>query len=96
MTLGHQEINSGQSTVGILLLSGPAPENGAIVSLESNNFSAMVPETVKILEGHVGANFAVHTVDVEVKRLVTITARYSDVNLTVSLTVLGHHIDVPQ
>jgi hypothetical protein len=70
-------------------LAGNAPPGGAIVSLSSSNPSiASVPATVTIpADASLSPNFTINTAGVSVATQVTITASYSGLTKTATLTV---------
>ena len=77
-----------QQPQGALTLSGPAPNNGALVSLSSSNPAVVsVPPSVTILFGKTSASFAATTSVVTSSTTVTVSAYYAGVTQTASLTV---------
>ncbi|MGV3719804.1 MAG: S8 family serine peptidase, partial [Actinomycetota bacterium] len=51
LTLSPTAVNSGESTAGTVLLSGPAPAGGAVVALASGSSVATVPPAVTVAAG---------------------------------------------
>jgi hypothetical protein len=81
-------VSGGQSGVGTVTLTGPAPMGGATVSLSSSNAAvAWVPSSATIQAGAASTRFTVSPGPVTVSTSVTITATYSSVTETFVLTV---------
>lgn len=80
-------VAGGQSSVGTVSLSGPAPAGGATIMLSSANPAAVVPATVSVPANATGANFQVTTFVVSSITAGSITASYSGVTKTTSLSV---------
>jgi len=77
-----------QSTANRVNLNGPAPSDGAVVSLTSSDTSsATVPPNVTVVAGATFANFTINSTPVTASRAVTITASYGGASPTASLTV---------
>jgi hypothetical protein len=70
-------------------LNGPAPAGGAVVALTSNNPAATVPASVTVAAGtSVSPAFTISTLAVATSTPVTISATYSGVTVTATLTIL--------
>src|SRR6185503_7782144 len=61
VALNPTSVVGGNSSQGNLILSGPAPAGGAVVSLSSNNSAAGVPVTASVPAGSSSATFTVTT-----------------------------------
>jgi hypothetical protein len=78
----------GNSSTGTVTLTSAAPSGGALVSLSSSNTAvATVPASVTIAAGAASATFAATTPMVAANTPVTLTAAYSGVSRTTTLTV---------
>jgi hypothetical protein len=78
----------GNSSMGTVTLSGPAPAGGAQVALSSSNTTlARVPASVTIAAGATSAAFTVTTSAASASTAVTISAAYAGVTRSASLTV---------
>jgi hypothetical protein len=79
----------GQTASGLITLSSPAGNGGAVVALSSSNTSvATVPASVTVSQGSTTASFNVQSVSVSAKTSVVITGSYASVNLPANLTVI--------
>jgi hypothetical protein len=88
LTLNPTSVVGGaQSSIGTVMLSGPAPSGGVQVALSSSNPAASVPSSVTVPAGASGAPFSVSTSAVSASVPVTISAFYGGVNQTASLTL---------
>jgi hypothetical protein len=81
-------VTGGQSSVGTVTLSGPAPAGGAVVSLRSASSKVRVPSSVSIPAGAVSASFTAQTGRVAGKKSITVTAVYNGVTRSATLTRL--------
>jgi len=81
------DLTGGGSSTGTVAMNGPAPTGGAVVSLSSSDSSVSVPATVTIAEGTTSATFAVTTNPVATATASTISAVFSGVTQTASITV---------
>ncbi len=82
-------IVGGQAASGLITLSLPAGNGGAVVSLSSSNPSvAAVPASVTVSPGSTTAAFTVQTASVSGKTPAVITGTYSGVSLTANLSVI--------
>ncbi len=87
LELDPQEVNVGQESTGVVrLLSGPAPEGGAIIQLDSNNPGIAQPNarSVTIKAGETSAQFPIST---KAAGAALISSRYAGVSRSQTLTV---------
>ena len=77
----------GSSSTCTVTLSGPAPNGGAVVTLSSNNPVVTIPATVTVPAGQTSASVTANTSVVSTVQAVVITATYSGVFKTTTLTV---------
>src|SRR5882672_2496711 len=88
LRLNPSSVNGGSPSTGTVMLSGPAPTGGAVVTLiSSNTTAATVPLSVTIPAGGNTTAFPVTTVAVTVSTTVNISASYASVTKTASLIV---------
>ncbi len=87
VTVSPSSVAGGQSAIGTVTLTRPAPLNGAVVSLASANSAALVPSSVTVPANLSSMNFSVNTKTVSATTLGNITATYSGVNKSTTLTV---------
>ena len=88
LTIYPSNVIGENSSQGTVVLSGPAPSEGAIVSLSSSNTSvATVPATVTVPSGQTSTNFTVNTAKVTGSKKVTISGSYTGVTKSATLTV---------
>lgn len=87
LTLNPGSVRGGSSSRGTVTLSGPAPSDGAVVSLSDNSSVASEPSRVTIPSGGTSATFTITTVRVSYSRNVTIYARYNGVTKSAVLRV---------
>jgi hypothetical protein len=80
-------VTGGSSATGTVALSAAAPSGGALVSLSSNISAASVPQAVTVPQGASSATFAIGTTAVATSVVGTLTAGYSGVNKTTTITV---------
>jgi hypothetical protein len=85
--LNPTSVTGGSSSTGTVTLSGPAPNDGALVYLSSSASAATVPAIVTVAGGATSATFMVSTSAVGASTPVTITAAYAGSAKTASLTV---------
>jgi hypothetical protein len=78
--------NSGMR--GAVVLTGPAPSSGAIVSLQSSDLLVTVPAFVTIAPGQTSADFALSTGQAHSRNAVAVTASYGASMQTALLNVL--------
>lgn len=77
----------GDSVPASVSFSAPAPAKGAVVNLWTSGTPAFVPSSVTIPAGSTSAGFKIRTVETTVTAHPVITALYSGVKKTVTLTV---------
>ena len=87
LAVNPSNVTGGQSATGTVGLSGPAPANGALVTLSSANSAATVPSSVTVPANATSANFTVSTTAVGSTTLGNITAAYSGVAKSATLAV---------
>jgi hypothetical protein len=87
LSVTPSSVTGGQSATGTVSLTGPAPANGAVVTLSSANPAATVPSSVTIQANATSANFTVSTTAVGSTAMGNITAVYSGVTKSATLTV---------
>jgi hypothetical protein len=88
LSLNPTSVTGGNSSTGTVTLSGPAPANGAQVTLSSSNTTAArVPSSVTVAAGATSATFTVSTSAVTASTTVTISATYGGATRSASLTV---------
>src|SRR5262249_30790147 len=80
-------VTGNAGSTGTVTLTRAAPAGGAVVTLTSSNPAATVPVSVTVPAGATTKNFAVNTIGGTVPTAVTITATYSGVARTATLTV---------
>lgn len=87
LTISPTAVWGGQSAIGTVTLSGPAPAGGIVVSLRSNSSRASVPSSITIPAGATSASFTIRTRSGFTVVTVTITATYNGVLRSAQLTV---------
>jgi hypothetical protein len=88
VSVSPSSIGSGQSGIGTVNLTAPAPAGGAVVTLSSSNTSAAtVPASITVASGATSATFTVTAGTVNASTPVTLTASYVGVDATFALTV---------
>jgi len=85
--LNPSTVTGGQSAIGTVSLTGPAPAGGAVVTLASANPAATVPNSVTVAPNSSSVNFTVNTISVSATTAGNITATYSGVTKSAALTV---------
>jgi len=81
-------MTSGQSGTGTVTLTAAAPSGGALVKLTSSNASAVsVPANATVAAGATSATFTITAGTVGAATVVTLSATYSGVNKTASVTI---------
>jgi hypothetical protein len=88
LTLNPANVFGGQSSMGTVTLTGPAPAGGAQVLLSSSNGAARVPSSVIVPAGATSATFAVNTSFVLISTSSTISASYNGTTQTATLGIL--------
>jgi hypothetical protein len=74
-------------TTGRVTLTAPAPAEGLVVHLASDNSNAQVPATITLKPGATTKTFPVTLTPVATRQLAYITLQYGDVTRTRALTV---------
>ena len=88
LVLSTANLAGGQSTIGVLTLSKPAPDGGIAVHVQSSDASVVsVPPSVSFGPGETAVQFPVTAQSVTTPRAVTVTARLWDRTSTAQLTV---------
>ena len=87
LAVSPSTVTGGQSATATVTLTGGAPVGGSIVSLTSANSAASVPGSVTVPAGATSTNLAVNTTTVSSTTIGNITASYSGVNKSTTLTV---------
>jgi len=87
LSVSPTSVTGGSTSRGTVRLSAPAPSGGIVVSLSDNSFAAAVPASVTVASGSSSAQFTITTTRVTRSRSVTISAVYSGVTKTATLTV---------
>ena len=77
VSLNPSSVTGGSPSTGTVTLSGQAPAGGATVMLLSNDPSAVVPASVTVPEGAIGATFTINTAAVTAMTTPTITGTYN-------------------
>jgi hypothetical protein len=89
VTLSPAFAIGGRSTSGLVQLGGPAPAEGAVVTLTSSNPAlASVPATVTVAAGAASATFDIATSAVDAAGAATVTAAFNGVEQAAALSVL--------
>jgi trimeric autotransporter adhesin len=87
LSLSQNSVAGGGSLVGTVMLNGPAPSGGAVVTLTSSNtIAAQVPGSVTVAAGATIATFTVGTAGAVSDTALTISGTYGTTQST-SLTV---------
>jgi len=81
------QVVGGNPSTGTVTLSGPAPANGALVSLSSASGAVSVPAGVAVAQGASSANFGITTSVVANTTVTGLSASYGGVTKTATLTV---------
>jgi len=90
VVLNPVNVAGGTSSVGTLTLNAPAPNGGALVTLNSSNPQlAAVPANVTVAANGTAATFAVTTSPVASNTPVTVSASYNSTAKSATLTVLS-------
>jgi hypothetical protein len=77
VTLNPSTVGGGNSSAGMVTLSGAAPSGGESVTLSSSNAAAQVPASVSVASGATSATFTVTTSSVSSQTSATISASAS-------------------
>jgi hypothetical protein len=88
MSVSSASITSGKSGTGTVTLIAAAPKGGVVISLSNSNTSAAhIPASVTVRAGETSANFTITAEKVTTQTPVTLTASYSGVQVTASVTI---------
>jgi hypothetical protein len=87
LSLNPTSVAGGNSSMGTVTLTGPAPTGGVQVALAANNGAASVPSSMTVPAGATSATFAVSTSGVLVSTSVTVSASYNSTIQTATLSV---------
>jgi hypothetical protein len=87
VSISPSSITGNQPATATVSLSGAAPAGGAVVSLASANPAASVPGSVTVAASASSANFTVSTSTVTATTVGNITASYSGISKSATLTV---------
>jgi hypothetical protein len=88
LTLTPSSVPGGNSSIGKVTLTAPAPSGGAKVTLSSSRTAtATVPASVTVAAGSTSATFTVSTTAVAASTPVTISSDYAGGGVTATLTV---------
>jgi subtilase family serine protease len=95
LTLDPNPVNGGQSSTGTVILTSPAPPEGALVELVSENPAvAQVPAILTVPPGAITETFPVITSVPVVDSTALITASYQGETASASLTVIAPRADL--
>ena len=92
LALAPPSLPGGQTSVGTLTLTFPAPASGVVVTLASDNPAATVPATVSIPAGGTTATFTITTTPVPQTVVATITATLAGLSQKAKLEVRSARI----
>ncbi len=88
LTVNPTQVRGGRKSRGRVVLSGPAPAGGIVVTLASSKpRKASVPKSVNIAQGATVAEFTIETTDVRSTIVVTISASAKGVRKEALLTL---------
>ena len=85
----------GNSSIGTVMLSAPAPANGALVSLASASGAVTVPGSVSVAQSASSATFPITTSAVAMSTSTTISASYGGATKTTTFTVTPVPVSAP-
>jgi len=88
LSIGASTVIGGNTTTGTITMTGPAGENGAVVTLSSNSSTATVPATITINPGQRTGTFTISTGGVVKQATAVITASANGKTQTGSVTIL--------
>jgi hypothetical protein len=86
-TINPNSVPGETPSTGTVILSGPAPAGGMVVTLSSNNQVVQVPASVTVAAGATTATYTLTTSAVTSARTVTISARGGYVTVRADITV---------
>lgn len=87
LSVAPANVTGGQSAIGNVTLTGPAPTGGAVVNIVSANPAATVPSAVTIPGNGTTGNFAVNTQPVAVTTTGNISVSYGGMTKSATITV---------
>jgi hypothetical protein len=87
VSVNPSTLTGGQGTTGTVSLTSAAPAGGALVGLANANSAATIPSSVIVPAAATSVNFSVTTVSVSSTTVGNLTASYSGVSKSVTLTV---------
>lgn len=87
VSLNPASVLGGNSSTGIVTLSGPAPEAGAKITLTSSSKSAAVPASITIEAGSTSTSFDISTVAVTAQAVAKISAKLGSTTAGANLTI---------
>ena len=87
LTLQPSSVTGGAGVTGSVALSAPAPASGVVVTLSSSDSAVRVPLSVSVAAGASTATFAITTTAVSASTSANVTASYSGVSKSATLTV---------
>ncbi|MDX6475434.1 MAG: hypothetical protein QOH95_945 [Gaiellaceae bacterium] len=96
MDINPASVVGGNASSGTIVMSTPAPDTGAVISLSSSDPAvANVPSTVTVPANSFTGTFTILTSSVAVSRSITITASYNGATRTGTLAVTTPAADPP-
>ena len=87
LAIQPSRVTGGRSSTATVSLTGPAPSEGAILTLSSNNAAAIVPDAVSIDAGETGVDVTVTTSVVTAITNATITASLNGSTATATVEI---------
>lgn len=95
LTLNPNPVSGGQTSTGTIILAAPAPPEGAMVNLSSDNPDvATIPASITIAAGQTSGTFQVTTFVPVQDTTALITASYQSGTASASLTVIAPRADL--
>lgn len=95
LTLNPNPVNGGQSSTGTIVLASPAPVNGAVVNLNSDNPDIVeIPSSITIASGQTNGTFQITTFVPATDATALITASYQSETASATLTVTALRADL--
>lgn len=88
VTVNPASVQAGNTSSGLVTLSGAAPSGGAVVLLSSDNAAASVPASVTVPAGQNAAAFTVTANSVAANTDAKITAAFNGISKSATLTVM--------
>jgi len=87
LSVAPMTVVGGNSVVGTVTLSVPAPQFGTTVMLQSNSAQAQIGTSVAVTQGNTTATFAITTLPVNAQQMATITATLGASSKQASVTI---------